>query len=45
MWLPRSKLAAMTGVLCTADADLALKLFPFRKEVQRAGSLRIAGAK
>ena len=32
-------------VLCTADADLALKLFPYRKEVQRAGSLRIAGAK
>ena len=32
-------------VLCTADADLALKMFPYRKEVQRAGSLRIAGAK
>ena len=32
-------------ILCTADADLALKLSPYRKEVQRAGSLRIAGDK
>jgi hypothetical protein len=32
-------------MLCTADADLALKLFPYRKETQRAGTLRIAAAK
>lgn len=32
-------------VLCQADADLALKLFPYRKEVQRAGTLRISAAR
>lgn len=32
-------------ILCTADADLALKLFPYRKETQRAGTLRIAATK
>ena len=32
-------------ILCKADADLALKLFVHRKEAQRAGAMRITGAK
>ena len=32
-------------ILCRADADLALKLYPHRKEVQRAGTLRITAAR
>lgn len=37
--------AKSIDVLCQVDADLALKLFPFRKEVQRAGTLRISAAR
>ena len=32
-------------VLLRADADLALKLFPYRRESQRAGTLRISPGK
>jgi hypothetical protein len=32
-------------VLLRADADLALKLFPYRRETQRAGTLRISPVK
>ena len=32
-------------VLLRADADLALKLFPYRRETQRAGTLRISPGK
>ncbi len=37
--------ARALDVLCQADADLALKLFVHRKEAQRAGAMRITGAK
>ena len=37
--------AKALDVLCKADADLAVKLFAYRKESQRAGGLRIAAAK
>jgi hypothetical protein len=37
--------ARALDVLCQADADLALKLFAHRKEAQRAGTMRITGAK
>ena len=37
--------ARALDVLCQADADLALKLFAHRKETQRAGTMRITGAK
>ena len=32
-------------ILCRADADLALKLFSYRRETQRAGTLRISPGK
>ena len=32
-------------VLLRADAELALKLFPYRRETQRAGTLRISPGK
>ncbi len=37
--------ARALDILCQADADLALKLFAHRKEAQRAGAMRITGAK
>ena len=37
--------AKALDILCKADADLALKLFSYRRETQRAGTLRISPGK
>ncbi len=37
--------AKALDILLRDDADLALRLAPYRKETERAGSLRITGAK